>query len=127
MSYEKNHRVPCISRVRTAKMMYHGHCIGTISEETNDAGEFDWVITPDYEALDSDPVMITGIDLSLRKKEYIRTYIPEFVDRRTLSDMRPDLKYYLDRVGLKWNDRFEYMVRSHGICGGSKITVERMS
>ena len=35
-----NTRIPCICQVRTAKMMYLGNCIGTISEERNDAGEY---------------------------------------------------------------------------------------
>lgn len=59
--------------------------------------------------------------------EYIRTYVPEFVDRRTLPDNRDRLFEELSEVGLTWNDRFEFMVRHHGICGGSQITVERMS
>lgn len=35
---ERNTRVPCISRVRTANMIYKGVVIGTLSEESNDAG-----------------------------------------------------------------------------------------
>lgn len=70
--------------------------------------------------------MITGIDLDLHKEEYIRRYVPEFVDRRTLSDVRPDLQENLERLGMDWNDRFEFMVRNRGRCGGSQITVERI-
>ena len=36
-----NTRVPCICQVRTANMIFNGYAIGTISEERNDAGEFD--------------------------------------------------------------------------------------
>ena len=31
----------------------------------------------------------------------------------------------LEAVGLTWNDRFEFMCRTHGFCGPSRITVER--
>lgn len=127
VKWAANTRVPCICQVRTAKMMYDGVCIGTISEEQNDAGEFDWVIRPDYDALDKHPISITGINLDLHLDEYIRTYVPEFVDRRTLPDNRDRLFEELSEVGLTWNDRFEFMIRHHGICGGSQITVERMS
>ena len=68
---------------------------------------------------------VAGIDMDLRLEEYIRTYIPAFVEERTLPDTRDGLWEELDRLGLNWNDRFEFMCRTHGICGPSKITVER--
>lgn len=68
---------------------------------------------------------VAGIDMDLRLDEYIRTYIPAFVEERTLPDSRDDLWEELDRLGLDWNDRFEFMCRTHGICGPSKIIVER--
>ena len=83
-------------------------------------------IRPDYEQLKKTPVDITGIDLDLHLDEYIRTYVPEFVDRRTIPDTRDRLYEELAEVGLTWNDRFEFMCRLHGRCGGSRITVERM-
>ncbi len=42
-----NTRIPYICQVRTANMVYNGYVIGTISEERNDADEFDWVIKID--------------------------------------------------------------------------------
>ena len=63
--------------------------------------------------------------MDLRLDEYIRTYIPAFVEERTLPDTRDGLWEELDRLGLDWNDRFEFMCGTHGICGPSKITVER--
>lgn len=122
----RNTRIPCICSVRTANMVYNGYVIGTISEETNDAGEFDWVIKMDWdnwEKAGSPPV--AGIDLDLRLEEYIRTYIPAFVTQRTIPDGREDLAWWLEKLGLTWNDRFEFMVRNHGLCGNCDITVER--
>jgi len=71
-----NTRIPCICRVRTATMFYKGYAIGTISEESNDAGEFDWVIRVDWENWrKAGKVQISGIDMELELDEYIRTYI----------------------------------------------------
>lgn len=126
VKHARNTRIPCICQVRTANMIYNGYIIGTISEEKNDAGEFDWVIRIDWENWEkSGKPQVSGIDMDLRLDEYIRTYIPSFVDERTLPDNRDGLWEELDALGLNYNDRFEYMCRTHGICGPSRITVER--
>lgn len=126
VKYTDDTRIPCICQVRTANMIYNGYVIGTISEEWNDADEFDWVIKMDWEEWEkSGSPQVAGIDMDLRLDEYIRTYIPAFVEERTLPDSRDDLWEELDRLGLDWNDRFEFMCRTHGICGPSKIIVER--
>jgi len=126
IEYADDTRIPCICQVRTANMIYNGYVIGTISEERNDADEFDWVIKMDWEEWEkSGSPQVAGIDTNLRLDEYITTDIPAFVEERTLSDTRDGLWEELDRLGLDWNDRFEFMCRTHGICGPSKITVER--
>jgi len=126
VKYTDDTRIPCICQVRTANMIYNGYVIGTISEERNDADEFDWVIKMDWEEWEkSGSPQVAGIDMDLRLDEYISTYIPAFVEERTLPDTRDGLWEELDRLGLDWNDRFEFMCRTHGICGPSKITVER--
>lgn len=126
IKHERNTRVPCICQVRTAKMIFEGIEIGTISEESNDAGEFDWVIRPNWENLKKvSPIQIAGIDMDLHLDEYIRRYIPAFVEERTLPDTRDGLYEELSALGLTWNDRFEYMCRTHGLCGCNNITVER--
>lgn len=123
-----NTRIPCICQVRTANMVFEGVIIGTISEERNDADEFDWVIRPNWENLKKvRPIQIAGIDMDLHLDEYIRTYIPAFVEERTLPDTRDGLWEELDKLGLTWNDRFEFMCRTHGLCGPSPITVERQT
>lgn len=128
VKHARNTRVPCICIVRTAKMMFKGHCIGLVSEERNDAGEFDWVIRPNWEVLDSiEPIQISGIDMDLRLEEYIRTYVPVFIEQRTLPDTRDGLYEELERVGLNYNDRFEFMCRTHGLCGNNDITIDRLT
>lgn len=122
-----NTRVPCICQIRTANMMYNGYIIGTISEEMNDAGETDWVIKVNWNNWEkSGYPQVAGIDMDLRLDEYIRAYVPAFVEERTLPDTRDGLYEELEALGLTWNDRFEYMCRTHGLCGPSDITVERI-
>lgn len=112
-----NTRIPDITSVRTALMLYDGSLpIGLISEECNRKGETDWVIYPNYAVLDSNPYIdILGIDLSLRRPEYIRNGIPHvFVKNRTVPDARDDLDELLSNVGLKTYDKFEFMLRYGG-------------
>ena len=45
-------------------------------------------------------------------------------EQRTLPDNRDGLQEELERVGLTYNDRFEFMCRTKE-CGPSRITVER--
>ena len=119
-------RVPCICQVRTANICYDGMVIGTLSEERNDAGEFDWVIKVDWDAWEkAGKPQISGIDDIHKQKEYIRRYIPAIVSQRTMPDNRINLKEELERVGLTYNDRFEFMCRTHGLCGVSRLTIER--
>lgn len=126
IKHARNTRVPCICEVRTANMIYNGYVIGTISEEKNDAGEFDWVIKMDWKNWEkSGGVQVAGINMDLRLDEYVRAYIPAFVEERTLPDNRDGLYEELEELGLSWNDRFEFMCRTHGLCGPSPITVER--
>lgn len=122
----RNTRVPCICSSRSANMIHDGVVIGVITEERNDAGEFDWVIKPNWENIDKHPIQISGIDMDLRLDEYVRSYIPSFVEERTLPDNRDGLYEELERVGLTYNDRFEFMCRNHGLCGKNNITVERI-
>lgn len=68
IEYADDTRIPCICQVRTANMIYNGYVIGTISEERNDADEFDW---EEWEKAGY-PQMV-GIDTNLRLDEYITT------------------------------------------------------
>jgi hypothetical protein len=124
--YQKpeNTRVACICEVRTANIVDNGRIIGTISEETNDAQEFDWVIKMDWKEFDRNPQSIPGIDTDLRLDEYIRAYVPAIVDERTLPDSRDGIWDELNELELNHNDRFEFMVRTHGRCGCNNLLIE---
>ena len=123
-----NTKIKCVCQVRTAYIVYDGIRVGTISEERNDAGEFDWVIKIFWDVWDANHFPpIAGIDMDLRLDEYVRNgVIPSFVEQRTLPDERVNIRKELKKLGLRYNDRFEYMCRTHGICGPSNYTVERV-
>lgn len=123
-----NTRIDYINRIRAAVMIFHEIIIGIISEESNDAGEFDWVIHVLWNqwAKAGGP-QVAGIDMDLRLHEYVRSYIPAFIEERTLPDTRDGLYEELERLGMSSNDRFEFMCRTHGLCGCNNITVERLA
>ena len=125
---EYNTRVPCACIVRTANICCDGKVIGTISEEKNDAGEFDWVIKVDWDAWEkAGRPPISGIDTSTRQEEYITQYDNDFVTERTVDGDHYKIQDKIEAVGLKWNDKFEYMCRTHGKCESSRLTIERQT
>lgn len=123
-------RIKNITKVRTAYIMWKDIPIATISEERNDADERDWVFRPNYKNIEKaratgGNVFIPGIDLDLHKKEYIRNYVPAFVEERTIPLGRPDLYEMMDRIRLPQYDLFEFMCRTHSACGNNDLYVSR--
>jgi hypothetical protein len=105
--------------------------IATITEEYSSlSGESDWVIRPIYENCKKarergSLVDIPGIDIDLGKEEYIRRYVPSFVEQRVISTKRPELWDVLNDLQLDSYDPFEIMCRSHGVCGDNHYYVSR--
>lgn len=50
---EDHQRIPGVCSIRTAYINVDNITIDEISEERNDADEFDWVIKPYYDVIDS--------------------------------------------------------------------------
>lgn len=124
-------RVENIDRVRKAYIMYRDTAIGELYHEyASISGEFDWVIKIYWDVwdkynADGHCMDIAGIDDTLRKDEYIRTYNPSFVTQRTIPEGRPDLMPLLEKIGLTYNDLFEVLCRTHGVCGNDDYYVSR--
>lgn len=125
-------RVEQINRVRKCYIMYKDIVIAELYHEYAEiSGEFDWVIKPIWENWDvcrdkyGEYVEIAGIDETLHKDEYIRNFNPVFVTQRTIPDGRGDLPKLLREIGLKENDLFEVLCRTHGICGNDDYYVVR--
>lgn len=124
-------RVDKIDRIRKAYIMWEDIPIAELYHEyASISGEFDWVIKPIWENWDKarergEYVDIAGIDDTLHKDEYIRRYNPSFVTQRTIPEGRGDLLPLLREIGLTYNDLFEVLCRTHGVCGNDRYYVSR--
>lgn len=120
-----------IDRIRKAYIMWEDIPLAELYHEYSSlTGEFDWVIKPIWENWKKaeergEDVDIAGIDDTLHKDEYVRRYNPVFVTQRTKPEGRPDLMPMLERLQLTYNDLFEVLCRTHGICGNDNYYVSR--
>lgn len=126
-----NTRIENIDRIRKAYIMWEDIPIAELYHEYSSiSGKFDWVIKPIWENWDKCIERghypdIAGIDDTLRLNEYIRNFNPIFVTQRTIPEGREDLFPLLQRIGLTYNDLFEVLCRTHGICGNDDYYVSR--
>ena len=121
-----NTRVPCICKVRTCYIFYRSKCIGEISEESNDALEKDWVIRIYWDVWEEVGCpAIPGCDTDLRLDEYIRVFLPTIIEQRTPPEEREDVAELIKKYDMPYYDRFEFMIRNHGLCGNNKLTIGR--
>ena len=97
-------------------------------------GAFKYVFTPYYDViklLDDDIFQgIPGIELELKKKEYIReNIVPTFISERVPSENRENFHELIEEVGLTYMDPIEYLIRSKlkysGDCLYIKPFIER--
>lgn len=120
-----------IDRIRKAYIMWEDIPLAELYHEYSSlTGEFDWVIKPIWKNWKKaeergEDVDIAGIDDTLHKEEYVRRYNPVFVTQRTKPEVRPDLMPMLERLHLTYNDLFEVLCRTHGICGNDNYYVSR--
>lgn len=80
-------------------------------------GSFRYVFTPHYEIIElvdeKEFQGIPGLDLSLRKKEYIReNIVPVYISERVPSENREDYWELLESKGMETMDPIEYLLRS---------------
>lgn len=106
------------------------YCVGEISYERYDDQNFQYVVTPYWEQIESLPIQIfsgiPGFDMSVRRDRYYRVNItPGFIQMRTPSESREDLWELLEEVGLDYYDRFEWLLRSGKRCGDDNLIVVR--
>lgn len=125
-------RVEYINRIRKCYIKYRDIVIAELYHEFAEiSGEFDWVIKPVWDNWDlclekyGEYVDISGIDDTLHKEEYVRSFNPSFVTQRTIPDGRGDLPELLNSIRLKENDLFEVLCRTHGVTGNDDYYVVR--
>lgn len=105
--------VACANNFETVYLMYKTFCIGTVTLESNDAGEESWVIKVDWNTWDTvGKPDIGGIDTSLRLNEYVRDYVPYLIDIRVPCEER---KEDYTNWGMKYYDPIEFLKRTRGI------------
>ncbi len=127
--------IACANVERVAYIIYQDKhrgihkCIGHFIEQENDAGECQFLFVMDWNSLteeDLDYVVVPGIDLEQHREVYVRSYeIPYFVECCTVPDGRGDLKRWLHRMGMDYNDKFEFMLRSRAITHHSNCYLGR--
>ena len=91
---------------------------------------FEYRFQPDYSVVDllAPPVFqgIPGLDLSLRKPEYVRENMtPVFMTERTPGEGREDLWSLLESHGMSYLNRLEWLIRTETRYGGDRMYVER--
>ncbi|MCF0237158.1 MAG: hypothetical protein HUK24_01055, partial [Sphaerochaetaceae bacterium] len=69
---------------------------------------------------------IPGLNLDLRKEVYTRTnMVPVFISERTPSENREDLWDYLDKYGMKYLNRLEWLIKTDmTYCGDNLYVIE---
>ena len=89
-----------------------------IDQIIRDDGHYSYVFIPDYTVIDmlSPPLYqgIPGLNLDLRKEEYVREdMIPVFISERTPGENRADLWELLESVGMDYQNRLEWLIRTN--------------
>ncbi len=106
--------------------------IAEISYTERADGSFSYVFTPKYSVIDllSPPVFqgIPGLDLDLRKPEYIRENMtPVFISERSPGENRENLWELLDEVGMNYLNRLEWLIRTRTRYSGDRMYVKRLT
>lgn len=104
--------------------------VGKITYESFENEEFQYIITPFWEIIDTLPASvfqgIPGIDMDLRLEHYYRVnYVPVFMTERTPGPNREDLWELLDSVNLPYYDRLEWLIRTDLKAACDNLIVER--
>ncbi len=104
--------------------------VGRITYEAFENEEFQYIITPFWEIIDTLPASvfqgIPGIDMDMRLEHYYRVnYVPVFMTERTPGPNREDLWELLDSVNLPYYDRLEWLIRTDLTAACDNLIVER--
>ena len=97
----------------------------TITEDEN----YEYIFEPNYpviDLLDSSVFQgIPGLNLDLRKKEYIRNNkVPTFISERVPTEKREDYFELLSKVNMEFMDPIEYLIRSKEQYSGDELFVK---
>jgi len=104
--------------------------VGEIILERFDEQNFQYIIRPYWQAIDSLPRGlfhgIPGINMDRRNQEYYRVNMtPTFITMRTPSENRENVRELMEAAGLDYYDRFEWLLRTEMRCGDDNLIVVR--
>ena len=130
-------RIVCPNVERTCYLIYYcwktntSKCIGTLTEQENDAGETMYVYDIWQDKLTDDDrqnCVLSGIDWSLKEKQYVRSGgIPYFIDRCIPRKERSDYWEQLKRMQMDYFDPFEFLMRSRNLTNHCSCYVGRFA
>lgn len=100
-----------------------------IEYHLNKDDSFKYVFTPNYDVIDLLPLSIfdsiPGLDLSLRKKTYIReNRVPVFISERVPNENRVDYYELLEKRNMEYMDPIVYLIRSKKYYSGDRLYVK---
>ena len=104
--------------------------VGEIILERFDEQNFQYIIRPYWQAIDSLPRGlfhgIPGINMDRRSSSYYRVNMtPTFITMRTPSENRENVRELMEAAGLDYYDRFEWLLRTEMRCGDDNLIVVR--
>jgi hypothetical protein len=96
----------------------------------NEDESFLYIFTPNYSVIDlltSDLFQgIPGLDLDRRKPQYVRENVtPVFISERTPGENREDLWKLLGDCNMDYQNRLEWLIRTHTRYGGDRLYAVR--
>lgn len=94
--------------------------------------EFEYRFSPNYSVIELLPASvfqgIPGLDLELRKKEYVRmNTVPTFISERTPSRNREELWKLLEDCNMKYLNQLEWLIRTDTKYIGDRLYVRSLN
>ncbi len=100
-------------------ILWENEPVGTLTRRMNDACEEEYVFRIDWEAWDriKPTQTITGINMDLRKEEYVRPFTPTFMTDYMPPRGREDIPDLMKKYGLTGvYDMWDFMCAQGRIC-----------
>lgn len=109
-------------------ILWKGNIVGTLTRRMNDACEEEYVFRIDWEAWDrlQPKDEIAGLNMQLRKEEYIRPFTPAFMTDFMPPPGRADIPDLMKQYGLTGKyDMWDFMCAQGRVCRDT-FTVKRV-
>lgn len=125
------------SKITNGLIYIKGECnieyaVCKITHIMNEDDTFTYIFTPYYPVIDLLNVNIfqgiPGLELSLRKNEYVRrNIVPTFISERVPSENREDFYELLSEVNMTYMNPIEYLIRNDKKYSGDELYVKEFT